>query len=78
MAKQAFSFEKSLDELQKIVAALEAGEVGLDESLKLFERGVELVRLCNARLDEAEQRVLAVRVNGDGTAETTPFGGDAE
>ena len=78
MAKQAFSFEKSLAELQKIVAALEAGEVGLDESLKLFERGVELVRLCNARLDEAEQRVLAVRVSGEGTAETTPFGGDAE
>ena len=78
MAKQAVSFEKSLDELQKIVAALEAGEVGLDESLKLFERGVELVRLCNARLDEAEQRVLAVRVGGEGTAETTPFGGDAE
>ena len=76
MAKKEFSFEKSLEELQQIVAALEGGNVGLDQSLQLFERGVELVRLCNARLDEAEQRVLAVRTNADGGAETIPFEGE--
>lgn len=73
MADKAFSFEKSLSELQKIVEALENGNVGLDESLLLFERGVELVRLCNKRIDEAEQRVLTVRVGEDGTVETVAF-----
>ena len=73
MADKAFSFEKSLSELQKIVEALENGNVGLDESLLLFERGVELVRLCNKRIDEAEQRVLTVRVDDDGTVETVAF-----
>lgn len=73
MADKAFSFEKSLSELQKIVEALENGNVGLDESLLLFERGVELVRLCNKRIDEAEQRVLTVRLGEDGTVETVAF-----
>lgn len=76
MAKKEFSFEKSLEELQQLVATLESGNVGLDESLKLFERGVELVRLCNARLDEAEQRVLAVRTNPDGSTDTVAFEGE--
>ena len=73
MAEKEFSFEKSLAELQKLVEALENGNVGLDESLALFERGVELVRLCNKRIDEAEQRVLTVRVGEDGTVETVAF-----
>jgi exodeoxyribonuclease VII small subunit len=76
MADKEFSFEKSLAELQKLVEALENGNVGLDESLALFERGVELVRLCNKRIDEAEQRVLTVRVADDGTVETVAFEGE--
>lgn len=76
MSDKEFSFEKSLAELQKLVEALENGNVGLDESLALFERGVELVRLCNKRIDEAEQRVLTVRVSDDGTVETVAFEGE--
>ena len=75
MADKEFSFERSLAELQALVEALENGNVGLDESLVLFERGVELVRLCNKRIDEAEQRVLTVRVGEDGTVETVSFEG---
>jgi exodeoxyribonuclease VII small subunit len=75
MAEKEFSFEKSLAELQALVEALENGNVGLDESLTLFERGVELVRLCNKRIDEAEQRVLTVRVSDDGKVETVAFEG---
>ena len=49
MTKKAFSFEQAIEELQTIVTAMEAGNVSLDESLGLYERGVELVRLCNQR-----------------------------
>lgn len=73
MSDKAFSFEKALEELQEIVTALEAGNVSLDASLGLYERGVELVRLCNQRLEEAGQRVDAVRLATDGTATVTPF-----
>ena len=77
MTKKEISFEAALEELQNIVASLEAGNVGLDQSLGLYERGVELVRLCNARLDEAQQRVEAVRASTDGSVTTAPFGGEA-
>ena len=76
MADKEFSFEKSLEKLQKLVEALENGNVGLDESLALFERGVELVRLCNQRIDEAEQRVLTVSLGNDGRVEAVAFEGE--
>ena len=73
MADKEFSFEKSLAELQALVEALENGNVGLDESLGLFERGLELVRACNQKIDQAEQRVLAVHKNAEGEVTTVPF-----
>lgn len=77
MAKKEMTFEKALEELQTVVSSLEEGKVGLDESLGLFERGMELVRLCNSRLDEAEQRVLAVRTSPDGSVEAVAFESEA-
>ena len=73
MTKKAFSFEQAIEELQTIVTAMEAGNVSLDESLGLYERGVELVRLCNKRLDEAQQRISVVQTASDGTVSTAPF-----
>lgn len=78
MKEQEFSFERALEELQNIVNELETGRVGLDQSLGLYERGVELVRLCNRRLDEAQQRVSAVRMTGQDEALTEPFEREAE
>ena len=78
MKEQEFSFERALEELQNIVNELEAGRIGLDQSLGLYERGVELVRLCNRRLDEAQQRVSAVRMTGQDEALTEPFEREAE
>jgi exodeoxyribonuclease VII small subunit len=78
MSENQFSFESALAELQGIVESLEAGKVGLDESLVLYERGVELVRLCNRRLDEAGQRVDAIRTAADGTLTVRPFTEDDE
>jgi exodeoxyribonuclease VII small subunit len=50
-------FEASLNELEQIVAKLERGELKLEESLKLFERGVALTKACRKSLDTAELKV---------------------
>jgi exodeoxyribonuclease VII small subunit len=50
-------FEKSLDELEKLVAKMEGGELSLDESLRSFERGIALFRNCQSALEQAELRV---------------------
>ncbi|HEX4896164.1 MAG TPA: exodeoxyribonuclease VII small subunit [Solimonas sp.] len=50
-------FEDSMKELESIVQSLERGELRLEDSLKLFERGVELARQCRGALDNAEQKV---------------------
>jgi exodeoxyribonuclease VII small subunit len=50
-------FESALAELEKIVEAMESGEQSLEESLKSFQRGIELTRVCQQGLKEAEQRV---------------------
>lgn len=60
------SFEKSLDELEKIVTKLEAGDLPLEESLKLFEEGVKLSRNCRTRLANAERRIEMLVSDGDG------------
>ena len=50
-------FEAALDELEQIVGKLERGELKLEESLKLFERGVELTKACRKSLETAELKV---------------------
>lgn len=56
-AKPAESFETSLDELEKVVRELEAGDLPLERSIQLFERGVSLSDLCRKQLEDAETRV---------------------
>ena len=63
------TFEAAIARLEEIVHSLESGSAPLDESLALFEEGVSLVKLCNARLDTAEQKVKLLTLNPDGTAE---------
>ena len=62
--KNEMTFEAAVAELQAVVEKLEAGKVALEESLALYERGVALVKICNERLDAAEQRVRTVRLEG--------------
>jgi len=50
-------FEQSLDELERLVAKMEGGELSLDESLRSFERGIALFRECQSALEQAELRV---------------------
>lgn len=63
-------FEAALAELEKIVEKMEAGDQSLEESLKSFQRGIELARSCQQGLKEAEQRVeKLIQQNGEIIAE---------
>jgi exodeoxyribonuclease VII small subunit len=64
-------FEEALARLEEIVRKLESGNMSLEDSLKAFEEGVRLSRICSERLDEAERRV-EILVNG-ATGATRPF-----
>ena len=55
--EKELSFEESLESLEGIVENLEGGELSLEESITLYERGQELARFCQTRLDQAELRV---------------------
>ena len=55
--KEVPAFEDALEELETIVERMEDGEPSLEESLKLFERGMDLTRTCQKALDDAEQRI---------------------
>ncbi|HKY33583.1 MAG TPA: exodeoxyribonuclease VII small subunit [Candidatus Polarisedimenticolia bacterium] len=67
------SFEKALEKLEAIVRKLEEGDLPLDDSLKMFEEGVKLVRLCGGKLDAAERRIEILMKSEEGRLETTPF-----
>ncbi len=64
------SFEKSLEELETIVGKLENGDLPLEESLELFEKGIKLSRECRDRLTSAERKIqiLMKDANGELTA----------
>lgn len=66
------SFEEALLELEGIVEKLEKGQLSLDESLMLFEKGIKLVRECNAKLKNAQQKVEQL-IGENGELRTEPF-----
>lgn len=79
MPKKEASFEKDLEELERIVEALEEGGLPLDDSLKRFEQGIKLVRRCEGALGAAEKRIEILTKNANGEVEAKPFGeGEAE
>lgn len=73
------AFEEALEELEAIVERMEDGEPSLEESLKLFERGMDLTRSCQKALDDAEQRIriLADAETGSPAIETDAVEGSA-
>jgi exodeoxyribonuclease VII small subunit len=71
------TFEAAMKELESLVETLEQGDLSLEESLKSFERGVALTRICQTSLQEAEQKVRIL--NGETQdAELEPFANDDE
>jgi exodeoxyribonuclease VII small subunit len=70
--KGLVGLEKSLEELEALVARLEGGDLPLEQALKEFERGVRLTRQCQAALQEAEQKV-EILLKKTEAAEPQPF-----
>ena len=58
-------FEAALAELERIVKQLEDGDLTLEKSLELYERGVQLSRFCHTRLEDAERRIEVLNERGD-------------
>lgn len=71
--KKNISFEQAITELEEITEKLDGGALSLDESIEAFEKAVKLVKLCNEKLDAAEQRVRILTEAGDGTVTDLPF-----
>ena len=68
MTKKTMTFEAAMERLEEITRLLESGAEGLDESLKLYEEGVSLIRLCTQKLETAEQSVKVLQMREDGIA----------
>jgi len=66
-------FEDQLGRLEEIVGALEAGNLPLEESLRIFEEGVSLARACARYLDEAERRIEILARDESGATTAAPF-----
>ena len=77
MNEKNMTFEASMQRLEQIVRAMERGDVALNESLKLFQEGTELVRSCGKLLDEAELQIKKVTAGADGSPQTEDFADEA-
>jgi exodeoxyribonuclease VII small subunit len=67
------SFEDNLKKLEKIVQLLEEGELTLDESIKLYEEGMNISKLCLDKLNKAKQKVEQLVIEGEEKYSTKPF-----
>ena len=77
MTKKTVTFEAAMERLEEITRLLESGAEGLDDSLKLYEEGVSLIRLCTQKLESAEQSVKVLQMSEEGIA-LTDFEGKGE
>ena len=75
--KRELRFEEALARLEQIVAEMEAGDLSLEDSMKKFEEGMRLTRLCAARLGEAEKRIEVLLRKADGGIEWKPLEAEA-
>lgn len=70
---EAVSYEQALERLEQVVHDLEQGSLSLEESLALFQEGVELTRLCTRLLDEAERKIEVLTLGEDGSPRLAPL-----
>jgi len=70
---EELTFEQAFRQLEETVHRLEAGDLSLDETLSLFERGTQLAEQCDRLLDNAELRVRQIVSDGSGGVDATPF-----
>lgn len=71
---QEFRFEEAIADLQQVVEQLESGDLSLEDSLAAFEKGVGLVRYCNQKLSEVEQKVELLIKDKEGQLQLKAFG----
>ncbi|MBQ3491924.1 MAG: exodeoxyribonuclease VII small subunit [Oscillospiraceae bacterium] len=76
MSQNKPTFEENIARLEQIVRAMERGDVALEESLKLFQEGTELVRTCEKLLNDAQMQITKITAAPDGTPVEEAF--DAE
>lgn len=77
-AAEKLGFEEAIEQLEKIVEQLESGELSLEESIKSFEKGIELSKLCRKKLEKAEERVKKLLEKPDGGFDLELFEEDGE
>lgn len=70
---QKKTFEQALERLEEISRFLESGEASLDESLKMYEEGMELIKFCSAKLNEAQKKIQKLTKTASGDFTTEPF-----
>ncbi|MBI4650187.1 exodeoxyribonuclease VII small subunit [Candidatus Desantisbacteria bacterium] len=70
---KSFKFEDGLTKLEEIVNKLESGNLSLDDSLKYFEEGISLSRLCTQKLNEVEKKIEIITKNKNGDLEAKSF-----
>jgi exodeoxyribonuclease VII small subunit len=68
---EEMTFEQAMAELEAVVDQLDRGEIALDESIKLYERGALLKKRCEQKLKEAEEKVAAITLDEDGNPNGT-------
>ena len=73
MMKKNVTFEEALLALDNAVSKLESGTLSLDESLATFEEAVKLIKVCNEKINSAEQKVKMLIENADGSVSDVPF-----
>ncbi|MBW1998923.1 MAG: exodeoxyribonuclease VII small subunit [Deltaproteobacteria bacterium] len=66
-------FEEAMERLEQIVRGLESGDLSLEESLKIFEEGMNLIKFCSKKLEEAEQKVTMLVKDSEGKYQQQPF-----
>ena len=67
-SKSKMSFEEAMRELEEVIGKLERGDVPLEDSIKLYERGAELKKICEVKLQEAEAKVQSITLDKDGNS----------
>ena len=72
---EEMSFEDAMRELEKVVSDLERGDVPLEQSIALYERGAQLKQRCQTKLKEAEEKVALITQEGEGNIGLKPIDG---
>lgn len=76
--KNKKNFEEAMKRLEEIAGAFESGDLSLEDSIKIYEEGTQLIEFCQKKLDEAEKKVQKLTKTADGGFEEEPFEGAAE